>query len=210
MHCRVNKEAVYEFDENAILQENFENTIVEEAMEPLISNIQEDNPLASFEENFENRNAEEAAEALVNNIQGDNKFPSSIVANIDEEGFIAEVDTDGIPLIVKKCSSKRQKGKVKILKKRLVSDLIAVVPNEELKCNDENWKSKLKHMSRRRKTEMQRISEAPLCSSQELKAPAEPNLEFVDDKREVHCQDISRQSLPQDKFVKVCFFMVVL
>ena len=71
------------------------------------------------------------------------------MANIDEVGFIAEVDTDGIPLIVKKCSSKRKKGKVKILKKCLVSDLIAVVPNEELKCNDENWKSKLKHMSRR-------------------------------------------------------------
>ena len=65
-------------------------------------------------------------------------------------------------------------------------------------------------MSRRRKTEMQRISEAPLCSSQELKARAEPNLGFMDDKRKVHCQDISCQSLPQDKFVKVCFFMVVL
>ena len=86
-------------------------------MEPLTSNVQEDNPLASFEENFENRNAEEAAEALINNIQRDNKFASSIVANIDEEGFIAEVDTDGIPLIVKKCSFKRQKFKVKIVKK---------------------------------------------------------------------------------------------
>lgn len=137
MHCPVNKEAVYEFDENAILQENFVNRIVEEAMEPLISNIREDNPLASFEENFENRNAEEAAEALIKNIQGDNKFASSIAANIDEDGFIAKVDTDGIPLIAKKCRSKGQKGKV-------------------------------------------------------------------------HCQDISRQSLPQDKFVKVCFFMVVL
>lgn len=61
-----------------------------------------------------------------------------------------------------------------------------------------------------RKTEMQRISEAPLCSSQELKALAETNLEFVDDKRKVHCQDISHQSLPQDKFLEVCFFMVVL
>ena len=28
MHCTVNKEAVYEFDENAILQEKFENRIV--------------------------------------------------------------------------------------------------------------------------------------------------------------------------------------
>ena len=37
-------------------------------MEPLTSNIQEDNPLASLEENFENRNAEEAAKALINNI----------------------------------------------------------------------------------------------------------------------------------------------
>ena len=54
------------------------------------------------------------------------------------------------------------------------------------------------------------ISERSGDASQELKAPAEPNLEFVHDKREVHCQDISRQSLPQDKFVKVCFFMAVL
>ncbi|GLJ29782.1 hypothetical protein SUGI_0588120 [Cryptomeria japonica] len=173
MHCTVNKAAMYELDENAF-----------------------------YEENFENRTEEEPMEALISSIEGDNTLASSIVANLDEEGCATEVDNDGIPPIVKKYSSKRQKGKVKLLKKRLISDLIAVVPNKQLSCNEENWKSKLKHMSRRGKIEMLKISKASLHNSQEFKAQAEPNLEFVDDKRKLQCQDISCQSLPPEKSVK--------
>ncbi|KAH9300447.1 hypothetical protein KI387_012030 [Taxus chinensis] len=173
MHCTVNKAALYEIDEDI------------------------------FEENTKTITAEEETEKFMGEIPKDNTSALSIIDDAEEEGCIAKLKIDEIPPTGNKHGAKRQNGKGKTMKERSISDLIAVAPNEKLQCNEENWKFKLKHMSRRAKIEMWRVSTAAAkYSSQKFKAPDKPNSESEVDKRKLQCQGISCQSSTPEKSVK--------
>jgi hypothetical protein len=97
--------------------------------------------------------AEKEKEKFINETPGNNTLTSSIVGDVYKKDWITQVsimgEKDGILTKVKNHRAKRQKGKGKTLKKRLISDLIAVTPFEQLECNDVNWNCKVKSMSRK-------------------------------------------------------------
>eukprot|EP01018_Ginkgo_biloba_P001675 Gb_11972 [translate_table: standard] len=85
---------------------------------------------------------------------------SSNLDKVHNEAWFTQVptmvDNDGLLPKLKKYRARRQKGKGKVLKKRLLSDLIATTPFEQIRSKEVSWSHRVKHMSRRTKFGIQR------------------------------------------------------
>lgn len=148
---------------------------------------------------------------------------SSVVDDVHKEDWNTQVSTvgrnDGILTKENNHSAERQKGKGKILKKRLISDLIAVTPFEQLECNEESWNCKAKSMSRqarigRPKKDITRtwgVSKAAAHRVRKFKENSnysstvreKPDLGSEKIKRKPQCFDVSYQSSASAKSLEV-------